>query len=590
MLLNFVNRYPSVLWLVAMWIFAVPSLAVSYECNTRQCFVEAYKSVEPSELPELKRVREIYERLSHTVGSRTAIGSKLLVIDSDGYPWALALSDNTVVVTKGAIEKMYTENDVGLGDARAAYVLGHELSHIETQDLFHHRAFLFNEGTGYADNPPSPDRRAQELRADLRGFTFATIAGYETNRLLVGDEDVFRNWLDQIGGEASISHPDNETRRKYLHEGFRNILNDVPYYQFGVALAHFGHYQDAQTLLEDSLTRAETLEAYVNLGYVHLQRAREKMPVERAYKYWIPTLLEPKNSLDIERNRTLFKQEIPEAAMEHLVKAEERLKYAISIDDDQLTSLINIAAVYMYMPDKLHRAYAAIEDAKRTSLGRSKGVKEQLESIYQLIRLSDDLDDGDRWPGARDRMEKLADDDHAAENLLFNFARMLDERGRDNTARKYWERLYEKLDTLPIPYQLQVCHRLQVEDCKESSTIESPWLNNTLLPIGEDIRQSKAAQYLKRRWTELPQKVLPNLNAQVFTNDQGDRLIALDSYIEMMIIRNIPSKFASYAALQNEFGTPQASLPVAGGQLLSFSGWSALIRDEKVIEIWIAEL
>jgi len=43
--------------------------------------------------------------------------------------------------------------------------------------------------------------------------------------------------------------------------------------------------------------------------------------------------------------------------------------------------------------------------------------------------------------------------------------------------------------------------------------------------------------------------------------------------------------------MQQEFGTPLASLPVAGGQLLSFdSGWSALVQDQKVAEIWITEL
>ncbi len=575
--------------LVAIIFMLLPSMGYSFECNNRQCFVDAYKSVDRSEVPQLKRVTDIYKRLTNIVGTRTSIGSKLLVIDSDGYPWALALSDNTIVITKGAIQRMYAENDLGLGDARAAFVIGHELSHIETQDFFHYRAFMFNQGTG--DDASFPNQRAQELRADLRGFTYATIAGYETDRLLEGDEDVFRNWLSQIGSKEIGTHPDNETRRKYLHEGFKNILDDVTYYQFGVALAHFGHYQDAQILLEDSLNRAETLEAYTNLGYIQLQLAREKMQIEQAYRYWIPTLLEPKSSFDIKRKRTLFEREMPEQAMEHLIKAEKRLRHAINIDDDQLTSHINLAAVYMYIPDKLHRAYAAVESAKRTTLGRKGGVKEQLESIYQLIRVNDDSDDGDRWPAARDRMEKIASGNKVADNLLFNFARMLDDRGRDDTAAKYWELLYEKLDTLPVPYQSQVCFRLHRVECvKSESAIESPWLDKDL-PIGKDLRQPGVRSDLNRIWSGLPRKDLPNLGAQVFVNDQGDRLIALDNYIEMMIVKNIPSRLSSHIALRNEFGTPLASLPVAGGQLLSFSaGWSALVRDEKIVEIWITEL
>jgi len=81
------------------------------------------------------------------------------------------------------------------------------------------------------------------------------------------------------------------------------------------------------------------------------------------------------------------------------------------------------------------------------------------------------------------------------------------------------------------------------------------------------------------------------LQAQVFTNDRGDSLLALDNHIEMMIVRNLSPEYRSLANLQNEFGIPQVSLPVAGGQLHSFnSGWSALVQNKRVVEIWVAEL
>ena len=569
----------------------LPSIGVGVSCATSTCYVDAYNSVEPAELPVLTRVNDIYRKLSRTIGSQQANRSKLLVIDSDGYPWAVALSDNSVVITKGAVQRMYQEKDLELGDARVAFVLGHELSHLGTEDLFHHRAFLNNQKHGDTRLWQQP-RPEEELRADLRGYTFATIAGYRTDRLINDDADFFRHWLSQIGGAINTTHPDNETRRQFLQEGFRNILQDVPYYHFAVALAHFGHYEDAQHLLEDYLNRVETTQAYGNLGYVHLQRAREKMPVDLAYKYWIPTLLEPNGGLELTRNRSLFEQEIPQLAMEHLHKAESRLKYAINMDEQQLTSYINLAAVYLYMPNKLHRAYAAIEDARQTSLGRVPAVRDQLESIYQLIRVHDDLDSGDRWPMARDKMAELARTPAAPENLLYNFARMLDGRGRDDTANLYWNKLYQQLDRLPQPYQAQVCFRLQKYSCDTPPEKKSPWVTDAM-PLGVDIRYPEAKKYLQQNWNEssLPAKSISGLQAQVFLNKHGDSLLALDNHIEMMILRNLPSQYGSIADLQREFGTPLASLPVAGGQLLSFdSGWSALVQDQKVAEIWVTEL
>ena len=131
------------------------------------------------------------------------------------------------------------------------------------------------------------------------------------------------------------------------------------------------------------------------------------------------------------------------------------------------------------MPNKLHRAYAAIEDARSTPLGRIKAVRDQLESIYQLIRVRDDLDSGDRWPKARDTLIKIADEPQSAPaNLLFNLARMLDNRGRESTAKHYWQVLHDRLKELPPAYQSHVCFRLE-EECT-ADAVDSPWLNESL--------------------------------------------------------------------------------------------------------------
>jgi len=165
------------------------------ECATSRCYTNAYRSLDISELKELSRVKNIYSKLALTIGSYKAKRSKLFVINSDGYPWAVVLSDNSVVVTKGAIRLMYAEGDKELGDARVAFVLGHELSHLTTEDLFHHRAFLVNEVGRASVGSWTHSNPSEELRADLRGYTFATIAGFRTDRLLNEDDDFFRDWL-----------------------------------------------------------------------------------------------------------------------------------------------------------------------------------------------------------------------------------------------------------------------------------------------------------------------------------------------------------------------------------------------------------
>ena len=565
--------------------------AHSIQCSTSKCYLDVYNSVDPESLPVIGRVRDIHRNLVKTIGSQQALRSKLIVINSTGHPWALALSDNAIVLTKGAIESMYRGVTDEIADARIAFVLGHEISHLVTDDLFHHKAFVFNqsEGTTQAILQARPE---EELRADLRGYTFASIAGYRTDLLLGGGNGFFESWMQQIAPDTNTkTHPLNDSRVEFIKKGFQNILDHLPYYWFSVALAHFGNYSDAQYLLEDHLNIVETEHAYANLGYIHIQRARELMSDDVAYRYWIPTLLEPKTALQLTRERSLFKNsDISSEAFHHLELAEQMLLKSSSMNQDNLTTHINLAAVYLYMPDKVHKAYAAIEEARRTTLGKLPQVKEQLESIYQLIRIQDTVDGGDRWPRARDTLTAIASSESAPENLLYNLARMLDMRGRDDTSTEYWKRLYKKLDTLPIVYHQQVCFRLNGR-CSHTPD-KAVWVTEDL-PLGKDMRYPDITRYLDENWSTetTPPKHLPGLSAQVFSNSAGDPLLALDHHLEMMIRRDIPAQYRDVSALIADFGEPHVYLPVLDGQLLSFeAGWSAFVKDRVVTELWITKL
>jgi len=374
---------------------------------------------------------------------------------------------------------------------------------------------------------------------------------------------------------------------------FREILNDVAYYKFATALAHFGHYEDAQYLLEDHLNSVETTEGYSNLGYVHLQRAREYMPEGMAYRYWFPTILELKNGFEeYERSRSILENEMPAKAMEHLKLAEQSFKKALEMDEEGLIGFVNLAAVYLYIPNKIHRAYAAIEDARGTKLGKAEGIRKQIEGIYQLIRVNDDVDSADRWAAARDSMSLIVETPNAPLNVVFNYARMLDDRGRTDSSIPHWEYLLENIVELPYPYRKQVCIRLRIGDCPDKSSLNFPYISDSI-PIGIDTRYAEAQLYLSSKWKgkTIPEKVLHGLRSQVYLNEDGDSLLTLDNRIEMMILRNIPPDIKTLADLQLRFGMPHVSLPLGIRQLLSYnSGWSAVVEKDKVVEIWIDDL
>ena len=587
---------------VATFILLFISSSASHgaSCSTSKCYTDAYNSVDSAAFPLVNRVNGIFRKLRNTVGLKKTNRAKLLVIDAEGYPWAVALSDNTVVLTTGAIRKMYQGDDYALSDARTAFVLGHELSHLVTDDLFHHRAFAATRLPEGGTSDWQRSSPADENRADFNGYLFATISGYETQQLLRRKNNFFNSWLDQLGVVEGNSHPGMPERVDFIRTRFSTLQAEIPYYKFAVMLAHFGHYKDAQLLFEDYLNKVETQQAYSNLGYVYLQRARKEMPDSLSYKYWIPTLLEPDSGLETNRSRSLFQRSIPAAAINLLEMAETKLKVAVEMNADDLASHINLAATYLFLPDKIHHAYAAIKDARNTPLGKDPSVAIQLESIYQLIRAADDDDNGDRWPKARDKLAEIARQDDAPENLLYNLSRMLDSRGRSGAATQYWKTLHRKLHTLPRIYQIQVCLRLGLDSCNESIadidavTLLAPELTSGNIPIGQDIRYPAAREYLEEHWSDrvAPRKELEDLNAVVYSNTSGDKLMVLDHYVEMLM-KTVPgdTHFARIENLIDTFGPPHASLPASGGFILSYgSNWSALVEDSRVTEIWLSGL
>ena len=181
---------------------------------------------------------------------------------------------------------------------------------------------------------------------------------------------------------------------------------------------------------------------------------------------------------------------------------------------------------------------------------------------------------------------------NAAENLIYNFARMLDDRGRDNTADGYWQNLYDNRHQLPAVYRDQVCFRLSYEQCNGVNTSESPWPRINL-PLERDIRYADMQEMLSENWSNnsIDPKLLPGVKAEIFFNEQGDSLLALDNHIEMMILRDIPASYRPLDEFLTTFGDPLVSLPLADGTLLSFdNAWAAVVRDGNVEEVWISKV
>ena len=114
--------------------------------------------------------------------------------------------------------------DENIGDARIAFVFGHELAHLAKDDFWHQTAFdavqqfmpqsenkkeiaelLLNTEDVNDSTKAKEIRRKKELEADAYGLLYAVMAGYDAGLIADENNNFFREWTSQVGGKIVYS-------------------------------------------------------------------------------------------------------------------------------------------------------------------------------------------------------------------------------------------------------------------------------------------------------------------------------------------------------------------------------------------------
>jgi len=552
-------------------------------------WLTAYRRV-PTETPRLARVESIFRKLKNVAGG-AALRSRLYVIDSDNEPWAVALQDGNVILSRGAMDVVYDGRDLNSSDARMALILGHELSHIASNDFWHqhvYKKFLAGSSALQAIQGQSSQdlkiRKQQELRADEEGFLLASLAGYDTRKIF-SDQDNPENFLSYWARQTNLISSDEyhapEERIAFLQNRMDRLDQSVEFFKFGVRLAHFGRYGDAQLMLEEFRKDYGSRQVLTNLGYTYLQLARGKMPVSIAYRYWFPTMLEVESGLPA-KTRTLS-QSLPVDAREDLLIAVDYLERAVNMDAADLASKMNLVTAYVYL-GKNAAARQLVDDVLQTYPDNA-----QFLAMKALIVLNDEL-----YPNAwnsysRSIFDRLASYEGADDNIVFNYAKILDEKGKKDEAEAFWRRLAKHQNSMPPVYQVLVCERLKLKKSCRSEILEAGasatgW--ELEISPGDDIDSRKTRRILSD-WNKPLSRRFGQVEAQIYRNQSGDALLAVDSIVAMIVVRQHGISFSEQ--LRQQHGDPLVETMLNGYTLWSYGPqWSAMLRGESVDELWMA--
>jgi hypothetical protein len=137
---------------------STPTRAAERPADHVAFFIANYGLADPAAHPLVARAYRVFDRVRAAADVAGRRSPRLKVIASLTDPWAQALRDGYVLLSRGAVAICYRAGDPALGDARLAFVLGHELAHLAKDDFWHaevHWAWL----RAHAAALPAPFRR-----------------------------------------------------------------------------------------------------------------------------------------------------------------------------------------------------------------------------------------------------------------------------------------------------------------------------------------------------------------------------------------------------------------------------------------------
>ncbi len=558
-------------------------------------YIDAWGAVDARSEPNVRRAQEVFRRLAAVAEEPRDVTPTLRIINAERQPWAIALPDGAIILSRGALRICYQGVRADLGDARLAFVLGHELAHLTAKDFWHREIYLSLSGD--ASDPQlekmkeiaaslsrltkgqdwRENIKRKELKADDAGFLYASLAGYRTDLLLGNDQDDFLTyWVKQTRTYRDSIHFGPTERSAFLKNRFASIANKAALFDAGLQLAYFGRLEDAATVFENFRQSFPAHEVLNNLGYVHIELARKFMPHQLRYHFWLPSVLENAPEL---LSRELGEQRgLTSISATHLRKAIKYLKLSSEAHRENIAALINLATAHFLLGEYID-ARAVIDKAHQ-----QYPDSDVVTGLRALI-LYEHEKEIDMWPIAVKLLQTQASKD--IPTAIYNLAKLYEERGRTHEADDLWKKLARLPKDIPPEYRLVACEKVEPDKrCKPEAGLKKPRQPPQILnvSIGNNIHTPGSIKALDR-WRQRRVEI-GDMDIILFSSPQGDRYLAIDDTIIAATIKN--HTLADAKHLRERYGPPRSIVTVREKQIWSYAkSWAAVVENDKILEFWI---
>lgn len=553
-------------------------------------YVDTYGEVAVRDHPLAGRMAEIFERLLRVADKAEYKDPELLLVDSDSWPWAIALPDNTVVLTKGALELCYKNVSLEQGDVRLAMILGHELGHLVADDYWHRDVYLalvsraettadevlrfIGERSGLL-KPDSEEWktvvRDRELKADDRGFIYAALAGFDTALLIDAEkESFFHYWTEQTSSGQGNFHLTPADRAAYLAARSGALTEISELYRLGIALISLGQFVYGEKVFRQVLTVFPAHEVYNNLGYIRLQQSLDHVSVDLDRLYWWPATLDTSPETPELQTRSLDGSMEEEKAQKGLGQAAKYFELAIKQNPAYLTGHLNLATTYYYL-GKYNNAAAVLADAMVIAPHDI-----EVQGLWQIAMMSSLRGTVDYLPTAISKLEALADREVLPASLAFNLAQLYENAGQLQKAGTLWDRFEPNMRQLAEPYRSAVALRSGVEmepDANRGAKLQT-WVDR-MVKDGESAVATEESLNLRFDEGRL---------RRTRSGDSAVRYYAGDVFLGEITTLSVPIESSE---VLDCCGAPSYRQPSTLGDVWIYgSEWGLLVVRGKIKEVW----
>ena len=575
--------------LIVFLSLVVPSAHADNPKDYASWWIKNYGVVDSKTDPLVSRAEKVFERVAAASDKRGNRLPRLIIIKASGDPYAQAIKDGSVILTQGGLGICYQGVTLEKGDARLAFILGHELAHLAKDDFWHSLAFVALKEFGdekrvreilanelkwdMADPKTQEFIRKQELQADCYGLIYMTMSGYDPKAIIDRDgTNFFEDWVSKITGKIAYSdatHPGPKERAEFLRAQLGPVSEVLNYFTFGVRLYQTGRYSDAILLFEAFKEKFPSREVFSNIGLCHYQLAMrvlsncdESLPL----RFKLPTLLDIDTLGGKLRGwgseaSSCLKQE---TFLKHINTSIHYLKIAAEMDPTYLPARINLSSA-LIISGEYAKAMSVLDEALKIQPGNPEALCNKAVSLYLFGKVNN-IDTGDNVLGL---LRDVSERNPSFSDAIYNMASIQSERGRNAAALETWNRF---LKVEPTGVYAQVAkEKLGIKSDDKSSAKKGPEMKSPV-KLG-DIKgeTEKILKGMKKK-----EFIIGGFNGEVYEGG-GIKVLAIDNTVEI-----VEAETEKEADLKKAYGEPVKKLKNLYGSTLIYGNFAIDVVDGRV--------